>query len=449
MAELRQRRDAVSHADIVELRLDGVADIDVDAALEGRRRPVIVTCRPRWEGGRFDGSEEERLRFLTAAWSGGAEYVDLEWRAGGQALLRHSGGSRIVSSFHDFEGTPARLDALLREMRSTGAAIVKIAVTARRLCDVLPLRSLKHAGRTVLIAMGAPGLPVRLLPAHFGSCWSYAGDGHAPGQIPAERMVREMAFRRVDPETRIYGVVGSAVMQSRSPAMHNAAFEATGLDAAFIPLQTDDFADFLAFAEALPLDGASVTMPFKREALRAAVRADDATRRVGAANTLRRAGDGWEATNTDVAGFLAPLEGRRLAGARASVLGAGGAARAVVVALDARGARVTVHARRVEQAREVAGLVGAAPGPWPPARGSWDVLVNCTPLGGERDPSASPLAGGPFDGELVYDLVYSHDTPLMREARAAGCEVIGGMPMLRAQAERQFDWWTEHAREAR
>jgi 3-dehydroquinate dehydratase/shikimate dehydrogenase len=447
MAALRAARDAVRLADLVELRLDGVADVDVAAALSGRSRPAVVTCRPVWEGGRFDGSEEERLRVLAAALEAGADYVDVEWKADA-APLRRLGSGRLVISSHDFGGMPPDLCARAREMRKAGADVVKIAVTPTRLTDTLPLRDLTRDGRTVVIGMGGPGMPTRVLAAQYGSCWTYAGAGAAPGQIPAARMVDEFRFRRIEAGTTVYGVVGRAVMQSRSPAMHNAAFAAAGLNAVFVPLQTDDFGDFLAFAEAMRIAGASVTMPFKRDALEAAVRADEPARRVGAANTLRRGPDGWEATNTDVAGFLAPLgiedgtDPFRLRGSRVAVLGAGGAARAVVVALESAGARVTVHARRDGQAREVAALARARAASWPPPPGSWDVLVNCTPLGGEAFPDASPLPGGPFGGRLVYDLIYSHDTPLMREARAAGCEVIGGMPMLRAQAERQFRWWT-------
>jgi shikimate 5-dehydrogenase len=128
---------------------------------------------------------------------------------------------------------------------------------------------------------------------------------------------------------------------------------------------------------------------------------------------------------------------------RAAVLGAGGAARAVAVALVSRGARVTVHARRREQALDVGAGCGAETGAWPLPAGSWDLLVNCTPLGGPSARHESPLPGGPFDGKVVYDLTYGDDeTPLLREARKAGCVTIDGLPMLVAQAERQFEWWT-------
>ena len=113
MAELRRRRDAaaLAGADLVELRLDSVADPDVSAALAGRASPVIVTCRPEWEGGAFKDSETERRRILECALQQGAEYVDVESKATFAAdLIAATGGKRIVLSTHDFAGVPADLE---------------------------------------------------------------------------------------------------------------------------------------------------------------------------------------------------------------------------------------------------------------------------------------------------------------------------------------------------
>jgi 3-dehydroquinate dehydratase/shikimate dehydrogenase len=438
----RAARDASAHADIVELRLDGIREIDVAAALADRTRPAIVTCRPAWEGGRFDGSEEERQRILAEAIAGGAEYVDVEWRADFDDLIGLSAGRGVVLSSHEFDRAPADLEDRVRAMRARGTDVVKVAIPARGLSDTLRLRSLAGDGRTVVVAMGPSGIPSRALAAHFGSRWTYAGNAVAPGQMPADRMVGELRFRDISAGTAVYGVVGTMTAESRSPSIHNEWFAAAGLDAVMVPMQAPDFEDFLAFGDALPVAGAAVTIPFKLDALRCACRADDAARRVGAANTIRRCADGWEATNTDVAGFLAPLQDFDLRGARAAVLGAGGAARAVVAALTSVGALATVCARRPEQARELEAL-GATVGAWPPQPGSWDVLVNCTPVGGVSSPDASPLPDGPFGGRLVYDLIYRPaETRLLRDARAAGCATVGGWPMLRAQARRQFEWWT-------
>jgi shikimate 5-dehydrogenase len=107
------------------------------------------------------------------------------------------------------------------------------------------------------------------------------------------------------------------------------------------------------------------------------------------------------------------------------------------------GAVVTVHARRPDQCRMVARDLRVAAGAWPAAPGSWDVLVNATPVGGGSASNATPMPGGPFDGRLVYDLVYRRDeSPLLRDARLAGLRTLDGLPMLVAQAERQFAWWT-------
>ena len=173
---------------------------------------------------------------------------------------------------------------------------------------------------------------------------------------------------------------------------------------------------------------------------------DATSRAVGAVNTLRRLdAGGWEGLNTDVPGLLAPLAGRvNLAGARATVVGAGGVARAAAFALHGRGAAVTVCARRPEQAAAVARVApGTRSAPLPPRPGSWDLLVNTTPLGTWPDVQRSPLPDGPFDGRLVYDLVYNPPrTRLLADAARAGCETIGGLDMLVAQALRQFAWWT-------
>jgi len=445
MAELIAARDAATRADLVELSLDGVEDVDVAGALRGRSGPVIVTVRPTWEGGRFDGSERTRRGLLRQALDGGAEYVDVEWRAGFADLISLD-PRRVVVSSHDFQSVPADLESRAAAMRQTGAGTIKVAIPAERLSDTLVLQPIAAGGDAVVIAMGDAGLPSRLLASRFGSRWTYAGNGAAPGQIPPARMLDEFRFRSVGPDTAIYGVVGNVGLYSKSPVMHNAAFEAAALDAVYVPLRAADFDDFLLFADAMRVQGVSVTIPFKLDALRAATGADVLTRTVGAANTLSRVDDAWEARNTDVQGFLDPLDAMypgSLEGARVAVMGAGGSARAVVVALASRGAHVTIHARRREQASEVAQISGASIGAWPPPAGSWDLLVNCTPLGGPSARHESPLPGGPFTGQLIYDLTYGdEESPLLREARQAGCLTLDGLPMLVAQAERQFAWWT-------
>ena len=446
MEELRTRRDETNGADVIELRLDYVDTPDVAGALAGRQVPVVVTCRPTWEGGCFRGAEEERRRILQQALDLGAEYVDFEWQGGFDDLVRERDGRNVVLSNHDFEGVPDDLETRYRAMRATGAEVVKMAVLARRLSDSLDLMDLGAGSddARVLVAMGPAGVPSRLLPDRFGSAWTYAGVGVAPGQLDIGRMLGEFSIRAVSDATALYGVLGSPLTHSLSPVMHNAGFVASGIDAVYVPMEAADVDDFWTFATRMRLRGVSVTAPFKEHVVPGLTTRDGLARQVGAVNTVRATEMGWEGINTDVPGFLDPLAARMdLGDQRATVLGAGGAARGVAVALAREGAQVCVCARNSDRAAEVARLVDGTVGPIPPNANSWDLLVNTTPVGTFPDVDASPLPGGPFGKGLVYDLVYNPPvTRLMAEASAAGCDTVGGLPMLVAQAVRQFEWWT-------
>jgi 3-dehydroquinate dehydratase/shikimate dehydrogenase len=456
MSDIRRSRDAAAGADLVEMRLDTVDRPDVAGALEGRRCPVIVTCRAAWENGYFQGSEEERRRILEQALALGAEFVDVEATANfAGELIAARQGRGIVLSSHVYGECPADLTDRWDALTASGAEVAKLAVEARSLADTARVMALgtddeaRGSGR-VLIAMGDQGLASRVLSTRLGNRWTYAGDNVAPGQVSARRMLDEFRFRDLRPGTAIYGVVGNPIMHSLSPVMHNAGFRHFGIDAVYLPLLAADAADFVAFAKGTGLAGASITAPFKVQLLPAMDELEPLATRVGAANTLSVRDGRWLGANTDVYGFAAPLirklqeilptaGGRNL---RASILGAGGAARAVAIALADLGADVTVCARRPEAAREVAALANGRAGELPPPAGSWDVLINSTTWDGDAA-TYSPIAPAALDGRLVYDLLYApRVTKLMADAGAAGCATIGGLEMLVAQAEKQFEIWT-------
>jgi 3-dehydroquinate dehydratase/shikimate dehydrogenase len=447
-AELRQKRDAVPDADLIELRLDTVSDPTAAGALEGRRRPAIVTCRPQWEGGSFKGSEAERKKILADALSLDAEYVDIEWRAHFDDLIAQAAGRRIVLSAHDYHGVPIDLTARVHAMRSTGAEIIKIAATLTSLSDAIPLLDLgaQSSGQSgmILIGMGPYGLVTRILASRFGSAWTYAGSLREIGQVNAASLLNDYHFRSLTDSTDLYGVVGHSVTHSVSPAMHNAAFRASHVDAVYLPLPAASAEDFHAFGRAIRISGASVTIPFKVSLFDVMDEVYSVARRIGAINTIRVVDGKWIGGNTDASGFLEPLQERiALNGLRAAVLGAGGAARAVIAALGSTGCSVRLHARNRAQAEEVAVMSSVEIGPWPPEPGSWDVLINCTPIGMYPRVDETPLPGDQLTGRHVYDLVYNPAmTRLLREAASAGCQTIGGLEMLVAQAREQFQWWT-------
>src|SRR5262249_38547793 len=154
------------------------------------------------------------------------------------------------------------------------------------------------------------------------------------GQISAESLLNDFHFRSITNSTQIYGIAGGSVGHSVSPWMHNAAFRASRIDAVYVPMPAVSPAAFLRFALPIRTKGASVTIRFKVALFDAIDEVYSVARRIGAINTIRVEGTRWIGGNTDASGFLEPLQQRVLLnGLRVAVLGAGGAARAVVVAL--------------------------------------------------------------------------------------------------------------------
>lgn len=236
-------------------------------------------------------------------------------------------------------------------------------------------------------------------------------------------------------------LLGDPVSQSRSPAIHTAALAACGIEGIYTARRVDVAGLYRAVAEvrAGALDGANVTMPHKRAAAAAADRLTADAAAAGSANTLLRRSGEVAGDSTDVAGIRDVWERRGLpSDAPVLVLGSGGAAAAVLVALAGRDLRVA--ARRGAGAAEVvarAGFGGVLA--WgTPVPGA--VVVNATPLG----MSGEPLPAGIVESAAgMVDLAYgAEETPAVRAARSAGLPVADGIDVLVAQAARSFEAWT-------
>jgi len=238
------------------------------------------------------------------------------------------------------------------------------------------------------------------------------------------------------------GVLGDPVAHSRSPAMHNAAFEALGLDWRYVklPVPPELFAETVRALPELGYRGANVTIPHKEAALAVADSASDAARAIGAANTLTFADGEVQADNTDAAGFLAALP-RSPAGMGALVLGAGGAARAVAWALDRAGARVSVWNRTPERAAALAADLGVASVEAPVAA---ELVVNATSVGLRSEDSIDDLPLAWIDPPAIaVELVYGrHETPFGAWAAIGASEVVDGLEVLVRQGALAFEAWT-------
>lgn len=244
------------------------------------------------------------------------------------------------------------------------------------------------------------------------------------------------------------GVLGDPVGHSRSPAMHNAAYEEVGLDWHYVklPVPPELFAETVRALPGSGYRGANVTIPHKLAALGLADSASEAAAGTGAANTLTFAGGRIEADNTDAGGLLDAI-GRPVAGLRALVLGAGGAGRAAAWALrEAGAAEVAVWNRTPERAAELAADLGVAQAERPRAA---DLLVNATSVGldsATEEPGALADLGlaGVDPPELVVELVYRPGgaTPVQEWAERAGATVVDGLEVLVRQGARSFELWT-------
>ncbi len=247
------------------------------------------------------------------------------------------------------------------------------------------------------------------------------------------------------------GVIGCPVDHSRSPALHGTWLRALGLKGHYVPLhvETPDLVRVFSALPAMGFVGVNVTIPHKEAVLKLATEVNATARRIGAANTLNfLPGGGFVAENTDAYGFMANLR----AGAPgwkpgpALVLGAGGAARAVIVALQDAGVHEIRLTNRTEaRAQALAEEFGVSALPWARRADALDgvtTLVNTTSLGMEGAPTLSlDLGSLPCDA-VVTDIVYTPlETPLLRAARAHGCTVVDGLGMLLHQAVPGFERW--------
>ena len=250
----------------------------------------------------------------------------------------------------------------------------------------------------------------------------------------------------------VYGLIGSPVEHSHSPPMHEAAYEALGLDARYVTLEPalGDGAAAVEAAATLGVRGLNVTIPFKEDVV-AAVEPDDLAGTIGAVNTVDFDTDPPTGYNTDVAGVRRSFDHHDVAlEGTAVVVGAGGTGRAAAFALASAGMTVRVVNRTVSKATALAGTL-AAEG-WTATGHGLDVLpdvlpdaavrVNATSVGMDED--RSPVPAGALHGDLaVLDAVYSPlDTRLLRDARAAGATTIDGAWMLLFQGVEAFEVWT-------
>jgi len=444
-----------------EFRLDRLADPAAGVELIRNFRKkysdafILATCRHKENQGGYTGAPERQIEILHAAGKAGAAALDLEIESAERARsavpeLRQS--APVFLSYHNFQNTPS-LDGILRRLERIAADAYKIATTARKPSDnarVLKFAREHRETSLIVLAMSEVGIVTRVLTPSLGCLYTYASpseaEGTAPGQVSAKLMHSLYRCEKLTRQTRLYGVIADPVAHSKSPLIHNRAFQTRRLDAVYLPflVTSAQLGDWMAAAAALPVHGFSVTIPHKQRILRHLDIVEPLAKRLGAVNTVWRKAGKWRGTNTDTDGVLKPLR-RRISLGHASILiaGYGGAARAAAIALADAGSNITITGREMKRAQALANVVKAEAVTLKEAQQRrYDVLVHATPVGMSPNEDGC-LFNDAIPADVVLDMVYNpHETLLLKRAKEEGRTVIHGSEMLLEQAACQFEIWT-------
>jgi 3-dehydroquinate dehydratase/shikimate dehydrogenase len=461
---------AAEIGDLIELRLDCLPEDKRESAwrelVASTSRTIILTLRPAEQGGSDNLSLEGRLQFWSSIENVREGVMfDLELDVITDALANITlDASRVICSHHQFEGVIANIESIYERMAAHPVAVLKIAVHADDATDCLPIFKLieraQREGREIIaIAMGQAGITTRILGPSRGSFLTFGSlddeTATAPGQLTARELREVYRIDRIDRQTQVFGLIGFPVAHSISPQIHNAAFAETDANAVFIPFEVHDIEAFMGRMvrkASREIDwnvrGFSVTAPHKASVMKHLDWIEPGAQEIGAVNTVVVADDALRGYNTDAPAFLETLRGKvsQIENLRCAIIGAGGAARAVAWGLKNAGAAVSMFARNSATARGIENDFQIAVQELGKANfKGFDVVVNATPLGtlGAHE-SDTPVHAEELRGvRLAYDLVYNPlETRFMREAKTAGCETMGGLEMLIAQAVAQFKLWT-------
>lgn len=471
MMQVELREAVARGAKFIEVRLDFLLKaVDYKRLQPYKACPWMATFRVPVDGGRFSGTEPERQTLLRQAIvSGLFDWIDLETDVADS--IRRFGTVKRVVSYHNMKETPTDLDAIYERMLKQDADVVKIAVLANTPDDCRQIVELqKRAPKpTIAFCMGELGFYTRFTCLKFGAPWTYAAfnpeRGLAPGQPNLDEFRTIYPVQDLNRETQLFGLFGDPVAHSYSPILHNHMFRRNKVDAIYLPFKVPDgqLPAMVEAMKAVPLSGASVTIPHKEAAAALASERDPTVREVGSSNTLLAKQDGgYFAVNTDYPAAIESIRSHLDTKAAEQgqpapefnqlfvlILGAGGVSRALAYALHKAGAHVTVTARTQERAEKIAGELGCKFCPWA-ARHSpnrVDLIINGTPIGMHPNVNESPMhASFLKPGLTVFDTVYSpQHTLFIRDAEARGCGVITGLDMFVRQAAKQFELFTNIA----
>ena len=460
--------------EIAELRVDC---LNQDERLNIRRfpelagLPVILTIRRDIDGGRFTGGEGERVKMLARGLAFASAdtrlnfaYVDIEEDIEVPSLeeAARTFGTKIIRSYHNLEGTVIDIPAKIKSMQRTGNEIIKVAIAVKSTNDVLQIYKAAKAcpvKEKIIICMGHLGIYSRILAEKFGSILTYSSAlsekeaAGAAGQFDVQDLAELYRIKKITKKTKIYGIIGHPLKASISPLFFNSIFTQEKMDAVYVPFPTDSIDNILDITKELDVQGLAVTVPYKEAILSKLAKCSETVQVIRACNTVYPVDCKWYGENTDIMGFsdslLAFMECKNLKRKKITIVGAGGAARAVASEVHRLGGKALILNRTAYKARNLASQYNFRWGVLDEKGIELiskfnDVIIQTTSVGMEGYEAADPLELYNFTGkEAVMDLIYMPpQTPFLKRAAFAGCKTMNGYDMVIRQACFQYKSYT-------
>lgn len=462
-------RDALqrltTNVEAVELRLDYFNSIDhaqLQSFVMSFELPIIFTLRKKEQGGKYCGTEEQRLSEIKNLIRLNPTYFDIECDVPKdeiEKIHQQNQNTKLLCSYHNFYSTPKDLNKLLDQMISPFFYAYKIATYAQDSLDALKmLIFLKKRSNQVNLAglcMGYHGAVTRILSPIFGGFLNYSYCDPevitAPGQISFDELFDVYNYKQLNYATKMFFLLGSPVDHSKGHIFHNNQFKKNSINAVYVKVDVskNNLEAFLELAKQLPFSGASVTMPLKEMVSCYLDKIDDFSRAAGSVNTIAYKNSLLSGTNTDANTVLCLLEQYiSIIGKNVLVFGAGGVGRAISYLLSHAGANVFIFNRSVDKACKVANMCAGSVITSKTdlfdfiEKHQLDVFINATSLGMNSD-DVFPFDQHVIEGKtIVLDMVANPKLSFLSDlAKLKKCIYISGKDVFVNQAIRQLKYW--------
>lgn len=447
--------NASRFGDIIELCLDHLAkEPDVKELLEGINKPIIVSCRRQEDGGKWEGSEEQRIMLLRQAIVAGPAYIELDLDTAPK--IPRFGKVQRVISFTRLDRPELDIDRIFDEAATANADVVKFTWPTPTIDDAWPLLlavSQKRRLPIVGMGLGKAELTFSLLGQKYGSPWVYAalekGMESHPGQATVFDLIEQYAFRDIDKKTTFVAVAGFGPTQTATIRIFNAAFRSLELPVRCLPLQVGDLKQLRKMLDTLKIRGIVASGELASQLAPLAEKIDEHDAKTGYVDLLLNKSDTWHGYNAMWRSGLKALESALGTAADGKgkfeklnimIVGTGGAASALTYAITQKKGIVSICAQNDQIAKRIANEYGCR---FVPYQNMYSTLFDVVVL---ADPN---LRGGMHQGRINPSLFKSGMTvldvtnppqlhELATEAKARGCHVIDPQAILQEIVRTQF-----------